>query len=142
MCGCLSHTPHWRLGPQPRHVPSPGIKPVTLWFASQHSTHWATPARAEHYFKVNTFIKTMQIKNNDKIYKISIANFRHSKMLSNSKLRKNKIIWSPNSVGRKKRKLTAFILSFSEVIYNNAKKQGVYNQAGLFSLCFNLRCNS
>ena len=21
MCGCLSHGPHWGLGPQPRHVP-------------------------------------------------------------------------------------------------------------------------
>ena len=21
MCGCLSHTPHWGSGPQPRHVP-------------------------------------------------------------------------------------------------------------------------
>ena len=25
MCGCLSHTPYWRPGLQPRHVPWPGI---------------------------------------------------------------------------------------------------------------------
>ena len=34
------------LGPQPRHVPWRGIGPVTLWFTGQHSTYWATPARA------------------------------------------------------------------------------------------------
>ena len=40
--------PHWGRGPQPRHVPWPGVKPVTLWFAGWHSIHWATPARAPH----------------------------------------------------------------------------------------------
>ena len=30
---------------QPRHVPWLGIEPSTLWFTSQHSIHWATPAR-------------------------------------------------------------------------------------------------
>ena len=35
--------PTW---PQPRHVPWPGIKPVTFQFAGRHSIHWATPARA------------------------------------------------------------------------------------------------
>ena len=34
-------------GPQLRHVPWPGIKPVTLWFSSWHSIHWATPVRVE-----------------------------------------------------------------------------------------------
>ena len=47
MCGCLSHAPHNREpGPQPSHVPRLGIKPATLWFAGQHSIHWAIPARA------------------------------------------------------------------------------------------------
>ena len=46
MCDCLPHTPHWGPSLQPRHVPWPGIKPATLWFAGRHSVHWATPARA------------------------------------------------------------------------------------------------
>ena len=32
ICGCLSHTPYWGPGLQPRHVPWLGIEPVTLWF--------------------------------------------------------------------------------------------------------------
>ena len=44
--GCLLHTPSWGPGPQPRHVPWPGIEPVTFRFTGQHSIHWATPARA------------------------------------------------------------------------------------------------
>ena len=35
MCGCLSCTPYWGPGPQPRHVPWLGIKPATLWFAAR-----------------------------------------------------------------------------------------------------------
>ena len=46
MCGWLSCAPNWGPGPQPRHVPWLGVEPVTLWFAGQHSVHWATPARA------------------------------------------------------------------------------------------------
>ena len=46
MCGCLSHAPSWRPGPQPRHVPWLRIKPATFWFAVKHSIHWATRARA------------------------------------------------------------------------------------------------
>ena len=46
VCGCLLHSPNWGHGLQPRHVPWLGIEPVTLWFTSQHSIHWATPARA------------------------------------------------------------------------------------------------
>ena len=46
--GCLSHAPNRGPGPQPRHVPWLGIELVKFWFASQHSIHWATPARAEH----------------------------------------------------------------------------------------------
>ena len=46
MCGCLSCTPYRGPGWQPRHVPWLGIELVTLWFASRHSTLWATPSRA------------------------------------------------------------------------------------------------
>ena len=46
MCGSLSHAPSWGPGLQPRHVPWLGIELATLWFAGQHSIHWATPARA------------------------------------------------------------------------------------------------
>ena len=49
MCGCLSHTPYWGPGLQPRHVPWLEIEPATLWFTGQHSIHWATPAKAECY---------------------------------------------------------------------------------------------
>ena len=38
--------PHQGPGPQPRHVPWLEIKPMTLWFTGQHSTHWTTLARA------------------------------------------------------------------------------------------------
>ena len=40
-CGCLSHAPYWRPGPQPRHVTWLGIKPVTFRFTGWHSVHWA-----------------------------------------------------------------------------------------------------
>ena len=42
---CLSHAPSWGCGMQPRHVPRPGIKPVTFWFVRWYPTHWATPVR-------------------------------------------------------------------------------------------------
>ena len=42
----LTLTHPWGPGPQTRHVPWLGIKPVTLWFTGRHSVHWATPARA------------------------------------------------------------------------------------------------
>ena len=45
-CGCLLHAPHWGPGLQSRHAPWWGIEPATLWFAGQHSIHWAAPARA------------------------------------------------------------------------------------------------
>ena len=38
--------PYWGPGWQPRHMPWLGIEPVTLWFTSWHSIHWATSARA------------------------------------------------------------------------------------------------
>ena len=34
MCGCLSSGPHWGPGPQPRHVPWPGMEPMTLRFTA------------------------------------------------------------------------------------------------------------
>ena len=37
-----------RPGPQPGHVPWPGIKPATFRFAGQCLTHWATSVRAVH----------------------------------------------------------------------------------------------
>ena len=35
MCGCLSCGPLQGPGLQPRHVPSLGIKPATLWFIAR-----------------------------------------------------------------------------------------------------------
>ena len=46
LIGCLLHISNWGPGPQPRHVPWLGVKPVTFPFAGWHSIHWATPARA------------------------------------------------------------------------------------------------
>ena len=57
MFGCLSCAPYWGPGPKPRHVSWLGIEPVTLWFAGQHSIHWATPARARSYFLIQTFLQ-------------------------------------------------------------------------------------
>ena len=34
MCGCPSCAPYWGPGPQPRHVPLLGIKPVTFCFSA------------------------------------------------------------------------------------------------------------
>ena len=44
---CLLHTPSWWSSLQPRHVPWPGIEPVTFHFIGWRSIHWAIPARAE-----------------------------------------------------------------------------------------------
>ena len=55
----FSWTPYWGPGLQSRHVLWLGIKPVTLWFAEQHSTHWATPARDHvHIIYLNSVILT------------------------------------------------------------------------------------
>ena len=43
---CLLHVSNRGPGPQTRHVPLLGIKPVTFQFTGQHSTHLDTPARA------------------------------------------------------------------------------------------------
>ena len=53
MCGCLSCTPYWGPGLQPRHVPWLGIKPATLCLTGQHSVHWATPVRADLFLTNN-----------------------------------------------------------------------------------------
>ena len=50
-CGWLSHAPYWGPGPQRRHVPWLGIKPLTLWFTAPHPIHWATPARADSFHR-------------------------------------------------------------------------------------------
>ena len=52
----LTCPPYWGPGPQPRHVPWLGIKSETLWFAGQHSIHWATPPRAEESFLKKTLM--------------------------------------------------------------------------------------
>ena len=49
ICGCLSSTPYWRSGPQPRNVPWLGNELMTLWFTGWHSIHWATLARDISY---------------------------------------------------------------------------------------------
>ena len=43
---CLFPAPNWGPGPQPRHVPRPGIQPRTFQFAGWCPTHWATLVRA------------------------------------------------------------------------------------------------
>ena len=48
--------PHRGLVHNPTMCPRLGIKLSTIWFAGQHSIHWATPARAQTYFSVKTFI--------------------------------------------------------------------------------------
>ena len=45
MCCCLSCTPSWGPGPQPRHMPWPRIKPAIFPFVGWRPTHWATPVR-------------------------------------------------------------------------------------------------
>ena len=59
-----SHAPpHWGPALQPRHVPWLGIEPVTLLFASWHSIHWATPARACLPFVTGTCLSSQPIHN-------------------------------------------------------------------------------
>ena len=50
LIGCLSHTPNWGPGSQPRHVPWLGIELATIWFTGWHSIHWVPPARANPEF--------------------------------------------------------------------------------------------
>ena len=65
VCGCLSNTPHWGPGLQPRHVPWLGIEPVTLWFTGQHSVHWATRARAISVLENGNNTKPLQLSDTE-----------------------------------------------------------------------------
>ena len=52
MCGCLSCTPHWGPGSQPKHVP----QLATLWFtAGSQSTELHQPRLTCEIFKKNLF---------------------------------------------------------------------------------------
>ena len=62
MCGCLLHALNWGPDLQPRHVPPLGIEPATLWFAGQHSIHWATPARATFIYLFYYVLLTMLLQ--------------------------------------------------------------------------------
>ena len=46
MISCLSHTPNWGPGPQPRQMSWLGIEPATFQFKGQYSVHWAISSRA------------------------------------------------------------------------------------------------
>ena len=61
MCGCLSCTPSWGPGLQPRHVSWLRIKPATLWFVGQRPVHWTIPARANlHISREESYPQTNQ----------------------------------------------------------------------------------
>ena len=91
MCGCLSCAPYWEPGPQPRHLLWLGIEPATLWFASQHSIHWATPARTRSiilnrpHWKLSKCPPTNKQRNNMwYIHRIeSYSTIKRSKLLIN-----------------------------------------------------------
>ena len=53
---CLSHSPNWRPGLQPRHVPWLRIEPMNFHFAGRHSIYWTTPARVLFPFLKMFFI--------------------------------------------------------------------------------------
>ena len=62
MYGCLSCVPYSGFGQQPKHVPSLGIKPATLWFTGWHSIHWPTPARADWgIFKMSVRVSRSEV---------------------------------------------------------------------------------
>ena len=64
MCGCLSSTHPWAPSSQASHIPWLGIKLANLWFAGQHSIHWATPLRAElaiSFFFLNFFCYSITV---------------------------------------------------------------------------------
>ena len=60
MCGCLLSAPYWGPGPQPRHAPWLGIKPVTLWFTGWCSMHRATPVRVPGAFLLRCYLFTFR----------------------------------------------------------------------------------
>ena len=41
LISCLLHPNQWP-GPEPRHVPWPGIEPATFWLVGQCPAHWAS----------------------------------------------------------------------------------------------------
>ena len=47
-------------GPQPRHVPQPGIEPATFCFAARCPTHCATAVRAEPSFTVGKTLEKLK----------------------------------------------------------------------------------
>ena len=57
----IFHAPKRVPGPQPRHVPWPGIKPTTLGFIGWYSIHWATPARAT-ILVIHTLCSATEVK--------------------------------------------------------------------------------
>ena len=84
-CVVASHVPPTGdLAPQPRHVPWLGIQLVTLWFAGQHSIHWATPARAAlHYVEYHPKHTKMQYGKkgfNERVWR-GLGRGRHPKSL-------------------------------------------------------------
>ena len=59
VASCVS--PTGDMASNPGMCPSLGIKPVTLWFAGQHSIHWATPTRAA--VMLNKLLHVRSLKN-------------------------------------------------------------------------------
>ena len=55
-CVVASHTPKLGTWPATQACALTGIEPVTLWFASQRSIHWATPARARYPVFIFVFL--------------------------------------------------------------------------------------
>ena len=45
-------SPDWGLNLQSRHVPQPGIEPMTLWFAGQHSNQLSHTNQGEYFFLI------------------------------------------------------------------------------------------
>ena len=56
LCGCLSHAPYWGPGPQPRHVPSLGIKLATFWFIALNPLSYTSQGCFYDFNKIVKFI--------------------------------------------------------------------------------------
>ena len=54
--GCLSHAPNWGPGLQPRHIPWPGIEPVTFGFIGCQSTEPHQPGPNYKLLEVRDYI--------------------------------------------------------------------------------------
>ena len=98
MCGHLSCILFRGPGPKPRHVPWLGIEPVTLWFAGQHSIHWATPGRAH----LSSFYASSQFT---KLFSHWLA---HLVLMRDKLDHHNQWMLSINSETKKKLNLLAF----------------------------------